>query len=314
MKKVLLLYNPLIERRPRRGRDFVRVKKTLAAAGIRAEVQPTAPDHGAADQVRSAIGCGFCAVMVCGGDGTIFDVVQGAVGTSMPVGVLPFGTGNVLAQNLRIPLDPVQAVRALLLSTPRVIPLGRITCGPEEGAQRSWYFLFSAGLGMHASLLGASVAWGKHRIGRAAYYAAGIDLLLRGRISPFQMETTDREGRVEVNDCCEAIGVRVGELNRWRPGGDLDGRSIRIVAVPGDSRAALARASYHAIVHRGSVIANGHLPGSAIVGDYVRVVFRPLERYTYSAPIPVQADGEVLGASSATLEMTQERVTLLQPK
>lgn len=314
MKKVLLLYNPLIERRPRRRRDFALVKTAFAAAGIHAEVLATAPDHGAAAQVRSALGCGIDAVMVCGGDGTVFDVVQGAVGTSMPVGVLPFGTGNVLAQNLRIPLHSEAAVRALLRSCPRTVPLGRVTCAPAGGAERSWYFLFSAGLGMHASLLGASVAWGKHRIGRAAYYAAGIDLLLRGQLSPFQMETTDREGSVKVSDCCEAIGVRVSELNRWRPGGDLDSESIRIVAVPGDSRADLARASYHAIVHRGAGLAGEHRPGAAIVGDYVRAVFRPLEGYKYTAPIPVQADGELLGASSATLEMTQDRVTLLQPK
>ncbi|HVJ09564.1 MAG TPA: diacylglycerol kinase family protein [Acidisarcina sp.] len=317
MHRVLLLINPLIGQRANRKRDLLRVQDAFRNAGVHVVTRETPDEHGAGALVQ-AIGAEFDAVIVCGGDGTIFDAVQGAVGTSIPIGIVPFGTGNILAQNLGIPLDAVKAVQALLRSRQRCVPLGRITCGFEGEEPRSWYFLFAAGLGMHASLLGASTAWGKHTIGPAAYYVAGIDLLLRGRIAPFEMETTDEHGRVEVRACCEAIGVRVGALNRWRPGGGLDRGSIRIFAVPGASRAALARASFHAMVLRSTESAGSPagMRGNAAVisGDFVRAVFRPLPGYRYASPIEVQADGEVLGTSSATLEITDQRVALLTPE
>jgi diacylglycerol kinase (ATP) len=318
IRKVLLLINPLIEQRPRRKRDLLCVQQAFRSAGVRVHTKESLPDHAAGGLVRS-LGPQFDAVVVCGGDGTIFDAVQGAVGTAIPIGIVPFGTGNVLAQNLRIPLDPAEAVAMLLRSRYRRVPLGRITCAYPGKPRRSWYFLFTAGLGMHASLLGASAGWGKHTIGQAAYYAAGIDLLLRGRILPFEMETTDAHGCIETRVCCEAIGVRVGDLNRWRPGGDLDRDSIRIVAIEGTSRTALARASYLAIVRRTTGVsardASAATPnGSALSGDFVRAVFRPIAGYAYPAPVEVQADGEVLGTSSATIEITSECVTMLSPE
>ncbi len=311
MHRVLLLINPLIGQRARRKRDLVRVQEAFRAAGVHTVTEETPRDHAAGDLVR-AIGQNFDAVIPCGGDGTIFDVVQGAVETEIPIGVVPFGTGNILAQNLGIPLDPVRAVETLLRSQPRMVPLGRITCGFEDEPARSWYFMFAAGLGMHASVLGASTGWGKHTIGPAAYYVAGMARLLRGRIEPFMMETTDVNGLVELREYCEAIGVRVAALNRWRPGGGLYSGSIRIVAVPGSSRVALARASFQAIVHRSTEV-GGRRQGAAVSGDFVRAIFRPVPGYEYASPIEVEADGEVLGTSSATIEITNDRVTLLVP-
>lgn len=311
MRKVLLLINSLIGQRASRRSELLRVQQAFRTAGVHIMTMETPRDHAAGELIRS-IGQNFDAVIVCGGDGTIFDAVQGAVGTPISIGVVPFGTGNILAQNLRIPLDPLRAVETLLHSRPRSVPVGRITCGFPGEPPQSWYFMFAAGMGMHASLLGASTAWGKHIMGPAVYYLAGMNWLLRGQIAPFEMETTDVDGRVEVRECCEAIGVRVGALHRWRPGGGLDRGSIRLVAVLGSSRAALARALFNAIVRSTEVVEVRE--GEVISGDFVRAVFRPVPEYDYASPIEVEADGEVLGVSSATVEITNERVTLLVPE
>lgn len=314
MKTVLLLVNPLIEQRAPRRRDLLRVQQTFRAAGVEVNTKETLPGHTTGDLVRRSLSSAFDAVIVCGGDGTIFDALQGVAGTPMPIGVIPFGTGNILAQNLGIPKDPVQAVEALLRSRRLTLPLGRVTCAFPGEEQRSWFFMVAAGLGIHASLMGASKAWSKRIAGPAAYYAAGIDLLLRQRIAPFEMETTDADGRVEIRQCCEAIGVRVAELNRWRPGGHLGRPFIRIISVAGASRAALARAVFHVLVHRSTEAAGGLRNGAASSGDFVRAVFRPVEGFAYLSPVQVEADGELLGASTATVEMAAERVTLLSPE
>jgi len=234
--------------------------------------------------------------------------VQAVAGTATPIGLIPFGTGNVLAQNLRISTDALQAANSTLNARPRRIALGRITCADKDDPPRSWYFVFSAGLGVHASLMEASHAWGKRSIGAAAYFAAGTQLLFSASIVPFEMETTDLQGRVEKTICCEAIATRVPELNRWRPAGDLNAASIRIFSVSGRSRLDLARAFSHAILYRSAERA-----GAAQQGDFVRAVFRPLSAYKHLAPVQIQADGEVLGHSTAIIETTDATVTFLEP-
>ncbi len=311
MKKILLLVNPLIEKRRARSLDLSQAEQVFRNAGVDVHKVLTRPNHGAIDQLRAALADGYDAIIACGGDGTIFDAVQAAAGTATPIGLIPFGTGNVVAQNLRISSDAIQAANSMLSARPRRIALGRITCASASGPSRSWYFVFSAGLGMHALLLETSKAWGKHALGAASYFAAGTQLLFSGRIVPFEMETTDIHGGVETRICCEALAARVPELNRWRPGADMEATSIRIFFVPGSKRLALARAFYHGILDPSTGFAR---KGAAQQGDFVRAVFRPLPAYKHLAPVQIQADGEVLGHSAAIIESTDATVTFLQPE
>lgn len=306
LKKILLLVNPLIEKRL----DLSGAEQVFRNAGVDVHRLRTLPDHATVDKLREALPSGYDAIIVCGGDGTIFDAVQAVAATETPIGLIPFGTGNVVAQNLRISPEALQAASSILNARPRRIALGRITCAFTRDAQRSWYFVFSAGLGMHASLMESSKAWGKRTIGAAAYFAAGTQLLFSGSIVPFEMETTDIHGSVETRICCEAIAARVPELNRWHPAGDLESASIRIFSVPGNSRVALARAIYHALLYRSTEFAR---KGAAEHGEFVRAVFRPLPSWEYSTPVQIQADGEVLGHSTAIIETTDATVTFLEP-
>jgi diacylglycerol kinase (ATP) len=306
LKKILLLVNPLIEQRL----VVSGAEQVFRNAGVDVQTLRTLPDHRAVDQLRQALPNGYDSIIVCGGDGTIFDAVQAVAGTSTPIGLIPFGTGNVVAQNLRIPSDTIQAANSMLSARLRRIALGRITCAATGDPQRSWYFVFSAGLGMHASLMEASKAWGKRTIGAAAYFAAGAQLLLSGQVVPFEMETTDIQGHIETSICCEAIAARVPKLNRWRPAGDLEAASMRIFSVPGNSRLAVVRAFYHALLYRSTSFVR---KGAAQQGEFVRAVFRPIPNYEYLSPVQVQADGEVLGHSTAIIESTEQTVTFLEP-
>ncbi len=83
---------------------------------------------------------------------------------------------------------------------------------------------------------------GKEQTGRAAYFAAGGKLLLRHPVRPFDVAITTTSGSVVDEQVCEAIAVRVAELNRWRPGGGLNFPFLRLATVAGDSRSRLARA------------------------------------------------------------------------
>jgi len=73
-------------------------------------------ENRARDQGKAGCSGSYDAIVVCGGDGTIFDVIQGLAGSAVPLGIIPFGTGNVMAQNLKVPKDPVAAAHWILRS------------------------------------------------------------------------------------------------------------------------------------------------------------------------------------------------------
>ena len=321
MRRVLLFVNPIFEQRAPQRDAIVRIAALLGSVGLSVEVHETLSAQSAGDQARQGIEDGFDTILICGGDGTVFNVIQGVAGTKIPVGILPFGTGNVLAQNMDLPRDPVEAARKLLNAQPRRIPLGRITLAqhdlpaepsghPRRTRNRSWYFTMAAGMGLHAALMSASDGWGKRAIGRTSYYLAGMSLLLRHRIQPFEVEVTTVAGERFRQRVCEAIAVRVAELNRWRPGGRLEEPVLRLATVDATGRLGLAEASFHALARTAS--RNGSAP-SVRYTDALRIVCRPAAGYNYHRAVLAEADGEVLGASHAVIEMARESFYLLWP-
>ena len=329
MHRVLLFVNPVFEQRWIHRDAIARIAVLLGSGGRSVEVVETLSAQSAGEQARQGIEEGFDTILVCGGDGTVFNVIQGVAGTAIPVGILPFGTGNVLAQNLDLPRNPVEAADKLLHAHPRRIPLGRITMnvtdvpstspgGGRRTRTKSWYFTMAAGMGLHASLMNIADGWGKRGIGRASYFLAGASLLLRHRIQPFEVEVTPAAGGRYRQRVCEAIAVRVAELNRWRPGGSLEDPLLRLATVDATGRWGLAEASFRALARTESRNGNGapsrtSAPASVHYVDALRVVCRPLPDYDYHSGVLAEADGEVLGASHAVIEMAKESFYLLWP-
>jgi diacylglycerol kinase (ATP) len=302
MRKILLFVNPVLQHTRARRRDIAHVRSVFHESGVAIDVMETGENRAAGEKARRATGEDYDAIVVCGGDGTLFDVIQGMDGSTVPLGIIPFGTGNVMAQNLKIPRDPVEAARAVLRSHPLRAPLGRITCCTAVGEQ-SWIFAMAAGMGLHAALMSEARRAGKNVTGRAAYFLAGGRLLLKYPLQPFNIAITTTCGSVIQEEVCEAVAVRVGELNRWRPGGGLEKPFLRLATVSGDSRTRLAQAVFEGLFRTGGT--------AATYRDVLRVVCSPIPDRGYQPTIGVQADGEVLGASCATIEMAGQDVVLL---
>jgi diacylglycerol kinase (ATP) len=325
MRRVLLFVNPIFEQRWIHRDAIARIAVLLGSGGRSVEVVETLSAQSAGEQARQGVEEGFDTILVCGGDGTVFNVIQGVAGTEIPVGILPFGTGNVLAQNLALPRNPVEAARRLMSADSRRIPLGRITMNVTDvpsassGHNRrtrtkSWYFTMAAGMGLHASLMNIADGWGKRGIGRTSYFLAGISLLLRHRIQPFEVEITPVAGGKYRQRVCEAIAVRVAELNRWRPGGRLEDSMLRLALVDATGRWGLASASFRALARTESQSGNAASGRAAVhYVDALRMVCRPLPDYEYRGGVLAEADGEVLGASHAVIEMAKESFYLLWP-
>ncbi|MGH3538339.1 MAG: diacylglycerol/lipid kinase family protein [Pseudonocardiaceae bacterium] len=126
-------------------------------------------------QARTALTAGADLVLVCGGDGTIRNVAQVLAGSGTAMGLLPAGTGNLLARNLAIQLDdPAAATRIALSGVNRPIDVGRVSVDDGDEEQ---VFLVMAGMGFDAAIMAGAPARLKARVGPLAYFISGTRAL-----------------------------------------------------------------------------------------------------------------------------------------
>jgi diacylglycerol kinase (ATP) len=319
MRRVLFLVNPLLASQVDKRSAVDRCARLLRAEGCEADVQETHSADSAGNQAREAVASGFDTVFACGGDGTVFQMLQGIAGSPAALGILPLGTGNVLARNLRLPRDPEAALRAQKDVRAVEIPLGEIVCAGGGQRERSWYFSIAAGIGFHAALMSFGPSGGaKRRWGRSAYYAGGVRLLLSHDVQPFDVEMTNDGWETSHFRTCELLAVRVPAIDRWHAGGNLRSPHLRVAAVPHTGRVGLAHACFHAVVTGRSRPGSGWQLGKSRLpyphySNAVKVVCRPSEGFPYKSSLLVQADGEVIGAERATLRIAEKRLRLLWP-
>src|SRR5215472_4678559 len=172
MRKAILLYNPSSgARRDRRESDVESAATVLRSAGVEITKLATEPHGEAADQAKTAIAKGYDTVVACGGDGTVHDILQGVAGTHVPLGIIPLGTANALAHDLKLPFDAGKAAHVLLHARPRRVTLGQVTYRDFAGNLGMRYFLVAAGVGVDAHLFYKLNAGVKKSLGMLSYYA-----------------------------------------------------------------------------------------------------------------------------------------------
>ncbi len=115
--------------------------------------------------IATAKATGYDQLWIGGGDGTINYALNCTFGEDISYGIVPMGTVNALAQALRMPLDPVEAVRYLLKAEPVPMDIGSIA---------GQYFLTYATVGMHAAVFHNINKSLKKRWGKLAFWDSAI--------------------------------------------------------------------------------------------------------------------------------------------
>lgn len=133
-------------------------------------------------QARQALQDGADLVIAAGGDGTVRLVASVLAGTDIRMGIIPSGTGNLLARNLDIPLeDPSAAMTAALAGHDKQIDVGWLRTGgsiSEAASSAEQIFLVIAGFGADAEMIGHTDDTMKKRLGWIAYVLGGVRTIL----------------------------------------------------------------------------------------------------------------------------------------
>jgi diacylglycerol kinase (ATP) len=122
---------------------------------------------------KEALNKGVDVVMAAGGDGTVRAVAESLRGTGVPLGLLPSGTGNLLARNMSLALDNLaHSVGTAFGGKSRAIDLGVVEAERADGSRTTHAFLVMAGLGLDAQMVANTNAQLKARVGWLAYVDA----------------------------------------------------------------------------------------------------------------------------------------------
>ena len=145
-------------------------------------------------------------VIACGGDGTVRAVAEGLVGTNTPMGIVPAGTGNLLARNLDVP----EGVKEALL-----VALDGDTVPIDTGEVEGEVFTVMAGMGLDAVVMNETDPERKEQMGSLAYFLEGVKHF---GDDAFSAEVSGRADRVAKG---EWATVLVGNMGQLQGGFDL---------------------------------------------------------------------------------------------
>ena len=313
MKKGTLIYNPIAGRRQaRREREIRSVAALLRKAGRELELARTERPAMAGELAQTAAANGTDVVLVCGGDGTINEVINGLAGSQVSLGLLPGGTANILARDMGLPLDPVRAAKELSRWSPRRIPLGKASWFIEKAAtngtparkeQLIRYFMSVAGIGYDAYVVYKLSSQMKLVWGVAGYIMEALRQVFRYPFQSFSCRTDGGPDRVATFAAAQRAGNYGGWLRLTPEARFFDDRfSLCLFKSPNRARYFL----YSALV-----LAQQHFQ----LDDVELVEARKLCCAAMEAgeTIRFELDGELVGTLPATFEIVPDALTLLAP-
>lgn len=313
MQRAALLYNPTSgQRRHLRRTQIEAAARALNEAGVDTTLVPTETAGSAGRQAATAADQGHDAIFACGGDGTIHDVLQGMVkhAADVPLGIIPLGTGNVLAFDLRIPRDPVKAAQTQLKFVPRKIAAGHIEFQTRAGGRDSRYFTLMAGVGPDALMLYRVHAGMKKHMGMLEYLRQAVRVGLAHPYEEFLLQC-NAGGESRTAAISQLSAVRVAAVGNWfryfSMDSSLERDDFHAVLVSTSSR--LMTMAYFA---RRWGLQRWKVRGIQGV-MCTELTCEPKPGQSYAHGIYAQADGEFLGTLPVTIRIVPRAFTLLMP-
>jgi diacylglycerol kinase (ATP) len=283
MKKYKLIANPHAGR-GRAGNIVAEVVRLFNARKARYDLETTTGPGDAENMAAAACASDdVAAVISIGGDGTLNEIVQKAVFTGKPVGVIPAGSGNDFAKVLNTPKKLDDIVDMLLAGRTKVIDAGTIN---------KRFFVNNIGIGFDAAVNynTRKVKW--IRSGLAVYVCALLITLNRYR--PVQMKITVNNEVFDQNMFLVSVGngTTCGGGFKLTPHAKIDDRLLDITMVKPLSLPQLFR--HFPKVFQGTIDKTQH------------AITRRAEKLTVESfhPLPLHVDGEIYALEGNTCEIS----------
>ena len=290
-RRVLIIVNPAAGRRQSAERRLRRFVAALERQGCDAVVRRAGPRLGDAERLAHEAEADFDAIVAAGGDGTVQAVVNGLSGRPTPIGVLPLGTANVLAREIGLPRS-VERLAAVIAAAPASpVWTGRV-------AGRAFVMMASAGFDSE-TVAGVNPEL-KERAGRLAFAWAVLARLWHYRACELAIGADGVEHR--------ATGL-IAAKGRFYAGPFVVAPDAKL-AEPTLELVLFHRAGRRAILRYAAALFLGRLPRR----NDVTILRARRATVSTGRPLPMQADGEIVGQLPVTIEIAEHPLFLIQPR
>jgi YegS/Rv2252/BmrU family lipid kinase len=284
----LFLRNP----RARNGDEQAELaRQGLSAAGLEITEEVTAGAdrfREAVDRLRNQVDV----VVVGGGDGTINAAAPALVGLGVPLGVLPMGTANDLARSLAIPQALEEACQVIAHGQERSIDIGMVN---------GHYFFNAAGVGLSGEVTRKLDREGKRRWGVLSYAKATLDAWRESDVFAARIRVNGEEMYVKSLQIMVGNGRHYGGGMTIAEDATIDDGLLNVYSIEPVPLLRLAG------------IAPLLMRGSHDRSDAVMVVSTQELELVTDRPIPVNADGELVGTTPARFSVVPGALRVLVP-
>lgn len=247
------------------------------------------------DIVRAALQRGVDLVVAVGGDGTISSVANGLAHTEVPLGIIPVGTANVLAQELDIPLDLAGACQ-LLAGEYAITCLDAMQVGEQ-------LFVLHIGVGIDSLMIRDTERAAKRRFGRLAYVWTAVKWLIGYQPRRFTIVADGQRSRPRASQVLIANGGMLGmPLFRWGPDIHPDDGRIDVCIVNAQRAFDYLRVGWSLLRHQ-----RRRNPRVRYLVAQQRIIIDS------DHPLPVQGDGEIIGETPVQISVVPGAVRVIVP-
>ena len=294
--KTYVVLNPVAGvSEPRTVRE--RIESALQANGFPFEIYETtgSKDENIKQVVDEAVNRGCKLFISAGGDGTLSSVIDGLVGSDIPLLIIPTGTWNALARALDIPLQVDQAID-LLFQPHRIQAIDAMQVGQN-------YFVLSVSAGIGALAIKDVERKDKRRLGKLADLRKAIGELLEFRAYPFEVTIDGMLARFRASELMVANASILGlKALRLDPNIRMDDGKLNVCRIYANTLGEYLK-----------------LGLSMLRGDRERnwnmlcvEAFREVEIHSRNR-LPVQGDGEVIGHLPVTVRLRPKAIQVITP-
>jgi diacylglycerol kinase (ATP) len=291
--KATLISNPIAGKMASRDHP-TEVVHLLEGHGWEVDVHRSRSPGDATRIARVAVAAGDDIVIVAGGDGTINEAVQALAGTTTALGFLPYGTVNVWAREIGLPLSPRDAALSLLSGRTETLDLG---------IANDRYFLLMAGIGFDGEVVrrARKVERYKPRFGVLPYVAVSLATATRYRGMDVELRYDGVIRRVQALMLVLGNTRLYGGRFRFTPDAVATDGWLDVCIVKGGGPFALARQSIPLLIG-----------GSTAFSDVE--MFRVRELFVRgNGPAPLQLDGELVGSIPAHFRVAPRALRVIVP-
>ncbi|QRZ61731.1 diacylglycerol kinase family protein [Rothia sp. ZJ932] len=287
-QRVGIVYNPS---KARAQPALQVIYRALSEAGWQpAKMYETTVEDGGISIARQAVDEGAEIVLVVGGDGTVGAVAAALRDTDIPMGIVPMGTGNLLARNLGLDVHDIPAcVNIALFGSERPVDMVRLNTVFSDGSRGRRDFLVMGGAGFDALVMTDTDPDLKSKFGSIAYFvAAGKHLLARRKRVRITIDGQKSFGRKMRGVLIANCGEIQGGINLASTTTASDGKLEVIVLSP---RTLLGWLNL--VIRIATRQFGGRTPVlEHIVGEEVHLDF-------LKDPQPVEVDGDIVGEAAS---------------